>query len=110
MKNGPKVGEGSNNVKNHNPTSKSYICQLFVQVRSNLRLCRVGFGLNIAQTTHPAFRLLYGFDKKLNYVKFESDGTLLKITRLASKKSYLVIVSEHLSKSDSKMETVRTFT
>ena len=55
-------------------------------------------------SSHYLPHLLWNDDQKCNPVKFESGRTLLKITHLASRKSYLVIICptsyEKLTKSE----------
>ena len=70
-----------------------------------VKLGQVGIGLNIASAlviTHLASmksfisghlpQFIWKVDQKWNQVKLESDQTLLKITPLGTRKSYLVII------------------
>ena len=81
------------------------------QLRAKLKLGQVGVDSNIAQNhssspqeviSGPQFT--WKVDQKLNYVKLESISTLLRITQLAYRKSYLVIMCpnahEQLTKSE----------
>ena len=78
------------------PNSYShYLCT------TNIYLGKVGVGSNIDQNHLSSLSVISGHYwpqftwivyQKLNYVKLESVWTLLKITRLASGKSYLIII------------------
>ena len=114
MKSWPKVKLGqirvsSNMAQNHSSSPKEVLSGHHLPQSHEMfswpivKLCQVDVSSNIAQTHlcnlyeiisgHNLPQIIWKVDQKWNEVKLESVPTLLQITHLAPKKSYMVIIT-----------------
>ena len=107
MKSWPKVklGQvqvGSNIAQNHSSSPWSLFAPIHMKSWPKVKLGKVQVGSNIAQNQssspyevisgHYLPQFTWKVDQNWNYVKFKSVRTLLRITHLTHRKSYLVII------------------